>query len=68
MISGDARTIHAQYKPGSPAPENVEIARRAIVAYQRVLERERTNDEAYKAVAYLYGALKEDELLRQWVL
>jgi hypothetical protein len=63
-----ARSIHAQYKPGDSKPENIAIARKAIVAYQRILEREHADDEAYKAVAYLYGAMKEDELQRQWTL
>ena len=63
-----ARTIHAQYKPGDVTPENVAKARQAIVAYHRVLEHMPGDDEAYKAVAYLYGALKEDGLLRAWIL
>jgi len=63
-----ARAIHAQYKRGDFTPENVAKARQAIVAYQKILERSRGDDEAYKAVAYLYGTLKEDELLREWVL
>lgn len=63
-----ARTIHAQYKPGDFTPENVAKAREAIIAYQRILDRSPGDDEAYKAVAYLYGALKEEELVHQWVL
>src|SRR5262249_44830115 len=63
-----ARTIHAQYKPGDFTPENVAKARQAIISYQRILERSPGNDEAYKAVAYLYGAIKEDELQREWIL
>src|SRR5689334_10315779 len=63
-----ARTIHAQYKPGDSTPENVAKAREAIIAYQRILERTPDNDEAYKAVAYLYGGIKEEELLREWIL
>ena len=63
-----ARTIHAQYKPGDLTPENVAKAQEAILAYQKVLERSRSDDEAYKAVAYLYGALKQDEIQRQWIL
>jgi len=63
-----ARTIHAQYKPGDSTPENDAIARQAIMAYQRILERNPNDDEAYKAVAYLYGAIKEEELLRDWIL
>jgi len=63
-----ARSIHAQYKPGDFTPENVAKAREAIIAYQRTLERVPGDDEAYKAIAYLYGALKEEELLREWLL
>ena len=63
-----ARTIHAQYKPGDTTPENVAKAREAIVAYQRLLERSPDDDEAYKAVVYLYGAIKEDERQREWII
>lgn len=63
-----ARTIHAQYRPLNFTPENVAKAREAIMAYQRILERFPGNDEAYKAVAHLYEEIKEDELLRQWIL
>jgi len=63
-----ARTIHAQYKPGDRTPENEAKAREAIAAYQNVLLRFRTDDEAYKAIAYLYANLKEEELLRDWLL
>src|ERR1051325_62760 len=63
-----ARTIHAQYKPGDLTPENVARARETIIAYQRILERTPDNDEAFKAVAYLYGAIKEEQLQREWIL
>lgn len=62
-----ARTIHAQYKPGVQTPENLAKANEAIKAYQRILERDPKNDEAYKAIAYLYGAIKEDDKLRAWI-
>ena len=62
-----ARTIHAQYKPGVQAPENIAKANEAIKAYQMVLERNPQSDEAYKAIAYLYGATKETEKLRSWI-
>jgi tetratricopeptide (TPR) repeat protein len=62
-----ARTIHAQYRPGVQTPENLAKANEAIQAYQRVLERDPKNDEAYKAIAYLYGATKDDEKLRSWI-
>lgn len=62
-----ARTIHAQYKPGVQAPENLAKASEAIKAYQMVLERNPKSDEAYKAIAYLYGATKDTEKLRSWI-
>lgn len=62
-----ARTIHAQYKPGVQTPENLAKASEAIKAYQRILEKDPKNDEAYKAIAYLYGAIKEEDKLRAWI-
>jgi tetratricopeptide (TPR) repeat protein len=62
-----ARTIHAQYKPGVETPENQAKARAAIEAYKKLLEMNPNNEEAYKAIAALYGALKEDETQRQWI-
>ena len=62
-----ARTIHAQYKPGVETPENQARARAAIDAYKKLLEKDPNNDEAYKAIAALYGALKEDDTQRQWI-
>lgn len=66
-LSFIARTIHAQYRPGVQTPENIAKANEAIQAYQRILEKDPKNDEAYKAVAYLLGATKEDEKLRSWI-
>lgn len=62
-----ARTIHAQYKPGDRNETNIAKAREAIDAYKRILFQDPQNEEAYKAIAYLYSALKEDELLHQWI-
>jgi tetratricopeptide (TPR) repeat protein len=62
-----ARTIHSQYKPGIDTPENLAKARSAIEAYQRILQNDPTNEEGYKAVAALYGAIKEDQKLRDWI-
>ncbi|HKZ03184.1 MAG TPA: hypothetical protein VJ180_13145, partial [Pyrinomonadaceae bacterium] len=62
-----ARTIHAQYRPGVQTPENINKARQAIEAYQKLLERNPKDEEAYKAIAYLYGAIKEDDKLKQWI-
>lgn len=62
-----ARTIHAQYRPGVQSPENIAKAREAIEAYQRIHERNPQDEEAYKAIAYLLGAIKEDAKLRDWI-
>ena len=66
-LSFIARTIHAQYRPGVQAPENIAKANEAIAAYQRILDKDPKNDEAYKAIAYLLGAIKEDDKLRSWI-
>lgn len=62
-----ARTIHAQYRPGVQNADNIAKAQAAIDAYQEILANNPRNDEAYKAIAYLYGAIKEEGKLRQWI-
>ena len=62
-----ARTIHAQYRPGVQSPDNIQKAQQAIEAYQRILDKNPQDEEAYKAIAYLYGAIKEDGKLRDWI-
>ena len=62
-----ARTIHAQYRPGVTTPENIAKAQQAIEAYQQILAKNPQDDEAYKAIAYLYGATKADDKLKQWI-
>ena len=62
-----ARTIHMQYRPGVQTPENVAKAQQAIEAYQQILQKNPQDEDAYKAVAYLYGAIKEDGKLRDWI-
>ncbi len=59
-----ARTIHAQYRPGVQSPENLAKAEEAIRAYQQILQKDPKNEEAYKAIAYLYGATKQEDKLR----
>jgi tetratricopeptide (TPR) repeat protein len=63
-----ARSIHAQYKPGVDTPENLALARKAIEAYQQLLAVNPNNEEAYKAIAYLYGAIKDDQKQREWIM
>ncbi|MCM3900573.1 MAG: hypothetical protein ND866_02595 [Pyrinomonadaceae bacterium] len=63
-----ARTVHAQYRTGVNTPENIAKAREAIEAYRKILESDATNEEAYKAIAFLYEKIKEDEKLRDWII
>jgi len=63
-----ARTVHAQYRTGVNTPENIAKAREAIEAYRKILESDATNEEAYKAIAFLYEKIKEDDKLRDWII
>jgi len=63
-----ARVIHQQYKPGVDQPENVQRAKDAIEAYQRVLQQNPNNEEAYKAISVLYAAIKDEQNLRAWIM
>jgi tetratricopeptide (TPR) repeat protein len=62
-----ARSIHAQYRVGVETPENIAKAHEAIAAYQRILDRWPANDEAFNAIGFLYGAIKEDENQIEWI-
>ena len=63
-----ARVRHQRYQPGNDTEENLERARAAIAAYQRLLLLDSQNEEAYKAVSVLYAATHQDQLLRAWIL
>jgi hypothetical protein len=62
-----ARSVHAQFKPGDYTEANISKARDAIEAYKGILQNDPLSEEAYRAIAYLYGATKQEELLRQWL-
>src|SRR6185503_2276381 len=62
-----ARTIHAQYRRGVQTPDNIAKANEAITAYQSILDKNPKDEEAYKAIAYLLGEIKEEAKLRQWI-
>jgi hypothetical protein len=62
-----ARSIHAQYRPGVQSPENLAKAQEAIQAYQDILNKDPQNEKAYEAIAYLYGSIKEEQKLRDWI-
>jgi hypothetical protein len=63
-----ARIVHREYRPGINTPENFAKARAAIEEYKKLLERDPKNEEAYKAIASLLGALREEQQQRAWIL
>ncbi|MFL6335232.1 MAG: hypothetical protein ACJ754_18115 [Pyrinomonadaceae bacterium] len=60
-----ARAIQQQYKPGVQTPENLAIGERAVAEYQKILDREPGNEDAYKAIVFLYGQMKRDEKVNE---
>src|ERR1700687_5318618 len=63
-----ARSIRAQYKPGTADPQNIAKAREAIAVYEKALQDDPGQHGAFSAVADLYGALKEGDQQREWIL
>src|ERR1044071_9701137 len=55
-----ARAVQQQYKPGVQTPENIAAGERAVAAYQEILAREPSNEDAYKAVVFLYAQMKNE--------
>jgi hypothetical protein len=62
-----ARIVHRQYQPGVNTPANIDKAKRAIQEYKEILKNDPKNEEAYKAVASLLGAIKQDDQQREWI-
>ena len=60
-----ARAIQQRFKPGDTRPENVAVGERAVAAYQDILARDPQNDDAYRAIVYLYGQMKQDDKVRE---
>lgn len=60
-----ARAVQQQYKPGVQAPENLAVGERAVAAYQDIFQKDPNNDDAYKAIVFLYGQMKNDDKVRQ---
>jgi tetratricopeptide (TPR) repeat protein len=63
-----ARIIHQQYKQGVDTPDNIAKAKEAIEAYKQVLAKDKTNEEAYKAISVLYAFTKDEKNLRDWIM
>jgi len=63
-----ARAVQQQYKPGDQTPENVAKGMEAVAAYERVLERDPADEDAYRAVFFLHTKMKNEERLRELLL
>jgi TonB family protein len=63
-----ARAAQQQYKPGVQTPENIALGERAVAAYQEVLARDPANEDAYKAVVFLYGQMNQEDKVRELLL
>jgi tetratricopeptide (TPR) repeat protein len=60
-----ARAVQQQYKPGVQTPENIALGEKAVAAYQDILKSDPGNEDAYKAIVFLYGQMKQDEKVNQ---
>jgi hypothetical protein len=63
-----ARAVQQQYKPGVQAPENLALGEKAVAAYQDIFQKDPNNDDAYKAMVFLYGQMKNDDKVRQLLM
>ena len=60
-----ARAVQQQYKPGVQTPENLALGEKAVAAYQDILSRDPANEDAYKAIVFLYGQMKNEDKVNQ---
>jgi tetratricopeptide (TPR) repeat protein len=60
-----ARAVQQQFKPGVTTPENLALGERAVAAYQEILKQDPANDDAYKAIVFLYTQMKRDEKVNE---
>jgi len=63
-----ARAVQQQYKPGVQTPENLAIGEKAVAAYQEILNNNPANEDAYKAIVFLYGQMKRDEKVNELLM
>jgi TonB family protein len=63
-----ARALQQQYKPGVQTPENVAVGERAVAAYQEILAKDHANEDAYKAIVFLYGQMKNEAKVLELLL
>jgi hypothetical protein len=60
-----ARAVQQQFKPGVQTPENLAVGEKAVTAYQDILSRDAGNEDAYKAIVFLYGQMKNEDKVNQ---
>ena len=60
-----ARAVQQQYKPGVQTPENLAMGEKAVAAYQDILNNDPGNEDAYKAIVFLYGQMKNEDKVNQ---
>ena len=63
-----ARAVQQQYKPGVQTPENLALGEKAVAAYQDILKINPANEDAYKAIVFLYGQMKQDEKVNELLM
>ena len=63
-----ARAVQQQYKPGVTTPENLAVGEKAVAAYQEILKNDPGNEDAYKAIVFLYGQMKQDDKVNQMLM
>ena len=63
-----ARSIQQQYRPGVDTPENRSKGEAAVSAYQEVLAQNPGNEDAYKAIVFLYRQMKNDQKEREMLI
>jgi hypothetical protein len=63
-----ARAVQQQYKPGVTTPENIAVGERAVAEYDKILKENPGNEDAYKAIVFLYGQMKRDDKVNQLLM
>ncbi len=63
-----ARAVQQQYKPGVQTPENLAIGEKAVEEYGKILQASPGNEDAYKAIVFLYGQMKRDEKVNELLM
>jgi tetratricopeptide (TPR) repeat protein len=63
-----ARAVQQQYKPGVQTPENLAVGQKAVAEYEKILRANPGNEDAYKAIVFLYGQMKQDEKVNELLM